>query len=436
MEAEPELLDSWPRLLEALGPRPSRAALATLTYVWDWCRAGVYVRVAKGAVVALVPFRNPRFRNRWDLRRRLPQPWPWEARTGLPPESWWCNAGLLCTRACEPGPGAARGAGVSSVLNFGDLLATAARLAPEADCEFLLNKRDAPLVRHDGLDPYGATYFGTRDVAVTEPLLPVLSQYGGAAFADELLPVLADYADAPPGDAFPSKAAFLEAWEARRPVAVFRGSATGCGCDERTNPRLGLLALARALPPEEAAFLDVRLTGRNGRLRKHPGDPGLHVAPRAEEDERRHFLSLDEQARCRLALYVEGYSAASRLGELLRRGFAVIMVETVSAAADQTFFTPWLRHGVHLVRCPLAEVPAVARRLAEDPAGSAELAWRGVLFHRRHLRPPALERRVAQLLLRMTERRRKRRRRGTQRVASSAPASGSGAPGSSAASGA
>lgn len=400
-----EVVTSWAELETLVLGQPDgrpEARRRTLEYIWTWCRCGVYLRVTGGQLIAFVPFANTEFRNTWNLRAFLPSRqdrWPAEALQpgALDPDSWWCNAGILCT---QPGPEV-----WSTVLfpEFAAFFSAAARLAPDVDCEGFLNKRDFPNVRVDGADPYGATFFGRRGQVVhPEGLLPVFSCFVGDLFADVGIPLAQDHAAADRGaPVWSSRELFDHDWGARRPVAVFRGSATGCGCSEQRNPRLALLRLVGPRS-EHAGFFDVCITGRNARIRKHPSEGSLRVLPPARRHERRDFLPLEEQRRrCRFAIYIEGHSATGRLAALLRNGFLVFLVETVVAPADKLFFTDWLEDRRHVVRCRLGELPAVVRYYATDLTGSreaAEIAWEGVLFHARWLAPRALEEHLAATL--------------------------------------
>jgi len=190
--------------------------------------------------------------------------------------------------------------------------------------ECFVNKRDAPLQL-----PAGST--------------PVLSQYtldGG----DLAVPAVEDYERCWPGAHFgrgaPGRA--LPApppWEARRATAVFRGGATGAGVLPETNPRLRLVQLAHAWRRGgQGQFLDAELTSWN--LRQKLGADGvLRLLDPAELRRqgidscgRQHYLTWEQQAEFKYAVYLPGNVGASRLGALLGLGFVILAPEPTGPA--------------------------------------------------------------------------------------------------------
>lgn len=407
-----EVFTSWDELETLILASPGshrEARQRTLEYLWTWCRCGVYVRVAEGRLVAFIPFANPDFSNNWGLRELLPankEHWPAEAMAhgALEPEKWWCNAGVLCTQVFEPDEV------WSTTLfpEFARLFESAAWWVPsQVDVEVFLNKRDFPNVRRDGKDPYGATFFGKleRVAPVERFLLPVLSCFVGPDFADVPIPLAQDHATEDWYPLWRSKDEFVTDWFLRTPRAIFRGSATGCGCSSQLNPRLALLEMTAT----DTHYFDVRITGRNQRIRKHPDDQALRCLPRAHHRERDDWLTMDEQRlRCRFAICIEGHSATGRLSALLRNGFLVFLIETVAAPANTLFYTDWLVEGHHVVRCRLEELPRLVRKYASAAYSRAalDIAWEATRFHARWLVPAELEKQLGRTLIQIAASRR------------------------------
>jgi hypothetical protein len=169
---------------------------------------------------------------------------------------------------------------------------------------------------------------------------PVFSFAGGDAFADVLMPTVDDWLQAN-GRGGLAPSALLPRWDERTDKAVFRGSATGMGVEVETNARLALAALA----VDQAALMDVALTGWNLRDRVVPGKtqddpPRLAFIAKGLKGrvDRRHRLSYEEQAKFKYVIYVEGHSAAYRYGTMMAMGSCVLRVASTADASELWFF--------------------------------------------------------------------------------------------------
>merc|ERR1712185_683124 len=121
------------------------------------------------------------------------------------------------------------------------------------DVEFFLNKRDHPQLWHDLKEPYGFFFEEHTDLKTERfhSYCPIMSFYTSAEYADISWPLPEDWELAtqlhfPPygKDLSPLFSASVPAWEAKQPVAFFRGGATGAGTTPGTNQRLRLARLA------------------------------------------------------------------------------------------------------------------------------------------------------------------------------------------------
>ena len=274
------------------------------------------------------------------------------------------------------------------------MLAATARAAGAARFEVMLNRRDYPQVAVGLADPFagfappradgaarGAWLEHARPTlrcgaAAFYDMLPVLSQYTAPRFADTPVPPLRALTEPAPAPPPP--------WEERRPAAIFRGSATSPHPDARSQ-RLRAYELLR-----DSDLADVRLTGLSARFRVRDGAVHAtdHGDARWRDVGRRHFLTLDEQARrCRWALYLEGNAGADRLGALLAREFLVIAVAS-DAPAVSWLRDGTLRAGTHYLECP--EVEALPARLAwcaHNPDACRAVARAGHAAWRARMRP-------------------------------------------------
>jgi hypothetical protein len=375
------VLEALGPLLETRGPHPD-AVLNTLRHMYYRARCGVAVAVRGGRVAAFVPFANTAYTNTWSPRavlclglgrgvtrdvaayaaakaaalRRPPE-------AMLPLEAWWTNGGVACNVMPSGGWGTGFLAELQAMVTAAAQEAVDAG-APLPDAVVFLNKRDYPAVRVDGRDP-AVRFVGSRDVPlVCAAYVPVFSWYVGSDFADAAMPVVDDWVCAVGGRDMPAAA-----WDALReevptasrpPVAVFRGTATGPG-DWARNPRIRLVKAGEARPD----VLDAAITGANAtRDRVSLGPDGDTVEVRfvdaAGLPRRAGWEPLVAQARrARFLVYVDGHSAASRYGTLMRTGSVIIRVASAQAAdcGDTWLF----RHG-GLVGLPFpgGDVAAVA----------------------------------------------------------------------------
>ena len=287
---------------------------ATFTYVWDICRAAVYVCVRDWRLRVFLPFCNhPGYRNTWghQLTGVVDDP--------LPRDRWWCNADLLCTKAAGP-----QGWTVGPLAVYRDFLEALLRRRPVRHATLFLNRRDHPLVRQDGHHPYGHVWqdgHGPR-VADTSGFLPILSPYGSPAFRDRLIPTDVCWTvlrQAAPVHAGP--------WSARRPVALFRGTAT--------NPLRTTLVRVLGHRPD----FDVALThSAGGRLRAHRG----HVDRTPPSGARECWLDPSDWARYRVVLAVDGHCGLNRWAHLVRSGAWIVRVS--GSVAPDTLLASLVPH--------------------------------------------------------------------------------------------
>ena len=230
----------------------TRRFKVTLDYLWHTCRCCVYVCVRDWRVRVFAPFCNTEFRNTWGAQLTgVGALAPPEAR---PPDQWWANADLVCTR-----PQGARGWGTGHLATYRSLVDAALREHPVRYASFFLNKRDHPLVRRDATHPYHHVWAGAvpHVPGGTQDLLPVLSPYTGRAFLDRPLPTAQDWValgGTTPAlaDEQPRTDVVRVAWKSRRRVALWRGT--------NTNPVRAQLCAHFAAHP----LFDVALTRSQG----------------------------------------------------------------------------------------------------------------------------------------------------------------------------
>lgn len=322
----------------------------TLRYVKAYCRTAVYCLVAGGRLRVFLPLCNLDFTNDWHAQLSDPDG-AMASETQLPPEKFWCNAGILCTRPAHPS-----GCGDAMLSTYRYLVEQALRHHPTPTAEFLLNRRDHPLVRAPPRrHPYAAVWSGPPPLLPAEfrdgVLLPVLSPYTGPGFEDRLIPTAHDV-EALTGHVFPSRDESHEPlalqppaipWPHRNPVAFFRGTATS--------------AVRRRLVEDFGSDgrFDVGLTGGSSRIHVSDGAAWRPTPPQ----HRARRVPPSEWGRYRVLLAPDGHSGLNRWVSLAAAGGHVVRVRDPATAAPEAFLA---RHVPHRV-CDVDDLPDVVADL-------------------------------------------------------------------------
>ncbi len=403
--------------LEMLKPQQGPDALErTFRYLYHHMRCGIVVAIHNRAVVCFCPFYNPDFANTW------PPGTPSGAEdvvgAKLPVNKWWTNGGILCN---EPGPW-----GTHFNMQLKDMISEAANKYAVDNAVFFLNKRDYPQYKFNAdigrlVEPYGFVYDRDdrdpfQDIGLSTvdgadlSLYPILSFYGTSCtrFLDILIPPTEDweaahkyvYLNSMTHVPMLSRASLRELSvpdeplvpvAQKRPVAFFRGAATGAGTSALTNQRIRLFSTAQAL---QSPLLDVACVSLNRRLRKHFSEP-VGMVPETVDFpvSDMFFVPMAQQLRNKYLIYVEGHCAACRLGMMLASGSVVLKVDS-SVPAPDLWYTHLLQDGEHFVsvREDLSNLVEVVEELEADPRRAQRIADAARAFWNEHLSPDGLVR--------------------------------------------
>ena len=307
---------------------PAEAYFRAVRYCFDTYRSGILVSIRDGKVVLFIPYVNDTYINRLFPPRAFPD----YARLKQDGQGakerediirdasrWWFNGHMVCNVRYPPSD--------YQVKDLFDMIQQSCRGVRSAD--FVINKRDCPM------------WF----VTVPRPFhLPVLSPYTSRRVHD-LPMVLGDDWRLATLDKPIAPTPWKERPDSR---AVFRGSSTGKGLTPETNARMALYKFASSYP----AQFDVRLTRINNRDQLvHDGlsasvtcdFPRVKDLARELDASPRHYLTLEQQCKTyKLAIYIRGHQAASRLGALLAHGFCVIYYRPPHEDLDAPGCDPWM----------------------------------------------------------------------------------------------
>lgn len=339
----------------------------TFNYMFHKFKKGIFIKIQNGQLVSFVPFSKAFYVNEWsDFIKIDPKYRSMENffkvhhdyvnklngtsyrfniyKIGLDPSFWYANNCIL--RYENPiNEGENNYAQLKSMF----LELCAERHVP--DIEFFVNRRDFPLLTRNRTEPYNNIY--GDDVPLKsfnfDKYIPILSMCSSDKFADVAIPTHEDWAriKSAEGIFYPAKCRnytfkFNHKWESKKPMAVFRGSNTGCGYDLNTNTRLKLAALSQKYPQ----FLDAGITNWNLRIRKNKDSPYLQI-PNVGNLQLVGKLSPEQQSDYKYLINVDGHVSAFRMSLELSMGCCVLMVE--SAEKWKMWFSDMLEPYVHFV---------------------------------------------------------------------------------------
>ena len=366
----------------------------TLTYLFDRHKLGIYVSIRGNRVARFATFVNPKYRNPLAKMMRLAPP---AADVGpLNRDSRrWLNfdcivSGIVNTRQ-EASPGYEPGHSHAEVRTCLERTCAARTVR---DCDFFFNLQDQLVLRADLCVPHLSITGGRLvPIASLDPKSTKMAPVVSLCYADGYLDlpfVFPDDVQRVSGGAFSprctspfaAQAEFVTDWSRKKhAMAVFRGTATGCGWTTATNPRLAL-ALASSLDREN--LLDVKLTGtHNPRFKKHESDSALRFVTdpllvSLQSDE--HRLTLVQQSEYKYVLDLPGNVVAYRLAGMFGLGSVMIVVV-------HPRYRPWIWPLLeHRVNCMLLrradDVPAVVRWLRAHDHEARRIAQRGLELFR------------------------------------------------------
>jgi hypothetical protein len=241
---------------------------------------------------------------------------------GIVPDetSWWLNGHLLCNTA-----DAWSERSLNELRNMLTSIFDPWTFKPMA---FFINRRDAPLLMKSAtMSPHWAALGPVPEAPLFYGLdtkTAVYSYYGSHENKDILWP---------PPEHWNLDLTWPE-WP-KKPLAVFRGSLTGRHSDDR-NIRLQLVRLASKIP----GLLDAGLTAWTPRCRVETIYKSTFVVynGRPADIQLVKPLTMQDQARHAVIIYVPGHSASMRLAWHYLSGSCVVKIRDPTCAAPDQWF--------------------------------------------------------------------------------------------------
>lgn len=310
---------------------PQPVIQATAQYIFDKFKKGIFVRILNNRLHTFLPFSKKKYENDFvHLIRPPPRAFYDEIaqREGYPRagginhniSEWYANNGLIRNEypACEND---------TNYLIIHDMLTALCAERKVDNAEFFINKRDFPLFRKDGTEPYDAIHGKGARVA-PQILAPLFSHSSKPdEFLDILFPTPDDWHHANPDKTFvdTQKLGRFTPTSTSTSIhqCVFRGSSTGLGVDIATNPRLKACSLSHPL-------LDAGITKWNLRPRYDRKTHTLVTISKELTDRigLKPPLTIEEQCKYEFLLHIQGHVSAFRLGIELAMPCCMLKVDS------------------------------------------------------------------------------------------------------------
>ncbi len=338
----------------------------TFNYIFYKLKKGCFVKIKDNKLDVFLPFSNAAFVNEWGNRMKQ-DPSKWKSMEDFliyvsrlagynyvsykhinpDPSTWYGNNCLI--RSEWP-----ISEGDSDMTNMKDMLLTLCAERQVPDMEFFINKRDFPLLKKDGTEPYDAIWdVPTKLLSHDYPTYsPILSQVTTDDNADIAMPTWEDWqrvSSVEDGKVFDNCRVYTEnfdsiSWSSKKPIAVFRGASTGCGTTPETNPRLKLALLSKQNKRDSDGlpFLDAGITKWNLRPRKEPGNQYLTTI----EYQRWGLNKVDplsplQQAQYKYIVHVDGHVSAFRLSYEMGSGSVILLADSKYRMWFRKYLVPY-----------------------------------------------------------------------------------------------
>ena len=330
----------WNFSLSELYKQPTtNTMMNTFRYLFYKFKKGIFIQIRNQKLAVFLPFSNAHYVNEWshlitptaDLRA---------SSTVLPQHMWYANNYLI--RYENP-----VNEGDMGHAQLKNMLEELCAIYEVPDTEFFINRRDFPLLKKDGTEPYEAIY-GDNTPLVSHlyaHYLPIFSMVEKAGYADVAFPTPEDWSRIRALETQPKYFAstkrtlapfmddFNQNWATKKPLVVFRGSATGAGVASN-NLRIRICELT----VDDPRF-DTGITDNSVRYQIHKGS--LIRQAFLKREHRAQYMSLTQQSQYKYILHIAGHVQAYRLSAELATGSALLLVESEYKMWFEQKLVPW-----------------------------------------------------------------------------------------------
>jgi len=335
----------------------------TFEYMFNKLKKGVYVVIRNNKLAAYLPFSNANYVNNWvDILRKpenkemvdkMRHEKLWnnkrEYKNLADPTQWYANNCIFRPERMRFQFAKFIQEGDKTIAPFKQFLTKFMEHIEKSgkkinDVEFFFNPRDFPVLKENYLEPYDHI-FGDKEIEdeyKSDIYTPILSQCSNKQFHDIAIPTEDDMLRLDNdriyqqndgcGNNYQTEYKFNNKWETKKPICVFRGSATGCGNTFDTNMRIKAAMMSYQLKQQGKDLLDAKLTSWNRKPKMYNGIL-TEINPKDFPNDfivnkQKNYMNLEEQSNHKYVLNIDGHVKAFRLSNEMRMHSVILLVDS------------------------------------------------------------------------------------------------------------
>jgi len=323
----------------------------TFNYIFHKFKKGIFVKILDNELKVFLPFSKVNYTNEWSQNIKINPKFndmqsfathinslignKYRVSVNKFSNQWYGN-NCMIRYEFPVGEGDTNNPSVSNMLK----ILCKKRKIP--DIEFFLNRRDFPIIKKNETEAYNHLFNNNNLPLVSHnysSYTPILSYCSTNEFADILIPTWDDWNRIssyegrffPKGKKYHKQEEFNTPWSEKLPTAVFRGTTTGCGIDEKTNMRIKIAYLSTIQETSTPPLLDAKVSSWQVRPKQIQGNKYLETIDVKRFEQlglKTGFLSPIEQSKYKYIVNIDGNVSAFRLSLELSMGCCVLLVKS------------------------------------------------------------------------------------------------------------
>ena len=308
------------------------SVIQTIRTIFNKLAVACYVQIRNNKITKFVHLTNLEFRNNWEksgdiivennysnIRKKLLEKTnmskdrlKYELNFEEDSSKWTANGCLIGTWKNPTYHGFKR------LFVYYNLIKLALENTSNINCDFIMNRRDFPIIKSDNSHPYNIN--NDRNFYEYTPI-PSFSSCVTKDFADFAIPTRDDW-DITIGSNKRHRDNFK--WKNKIEKAVWRGNGTNCGITINDNQRLKL----HQMKDDYKEFMNVGIIGWNPRDKFDKETKKVGLINVSDFKPLVDHLDYSQQFQYKYHLNLDGHVAAFRLGYLLSQNILVLQVES------------------------------------------------------------------------------------------------------------